>query len=100
MGFITSIFGFFSLHKWPGSLSSVEEECEHEQLQKCSCVRHLCASQEPCAWTGSFCSLHLLMAESTDIPLEVLGTEMTPLCAHYQNESWEGAFPSALQCGC
>lgn len=82
MGFITSIFVFLSLHKWPGSLSSVEEECEHEQLQMCSCVTPLCASQEPCAHTVRFCSLHLLIAESTDIPLEVLGTGMTPLCAH------------------
>lgn len=50
MGFITSIFVFLSLNKWPGNLFSVEEECEHEQLQLCSCVTALGASQEPCLY--------------------------------------------------
>lgn len=78
MGFITSVFVSLSLNKWSGSLFSVEEECEHEQLQICCSVTPLCASQEPCAHAVSFCSLHLLIAESTHILLEVLGTEMAP----------------------
>lgn len=67
---------------------------------KCAAVSHPLVCLTGAVSTVSFCSLHLLIAKSTHIPLEVLGTEITPLCAHYQNESWEGAFPTTLQCGC